>query len=113
MRALAILITAAAIHFGVSDAALAQSSTPNVTYPFTGLPTPLTSVTTNCMMRCNGNFALCQSSCIATRIPPPGFIVANPQLGVGTALSAGSCIGFCTNQQLACQIICARDSPSR
>ena len=76
MRALAILITAAAIHFGVSDTALAQTSVPNVTPPLTGLPTPLTSTTTTCMMGCNGSFALCQSSCIARALPPQGTIVA-------------------------------------
>jgi hypothetical protein len=114
MRALSIVIGAAAILFGVRDAALAQTSTtPNVTTPFTGLSTPLTSTTTTCMMTCNSQFALCQSSCVATRSVPPGFLVANPQLGAGNALSAGSCISFCTNQQLACSVVCARASPSR
>ena len=70
MRALAILIAAAAILFGVRDAALAQTSaTPNGTTPFTGLSTPLTSTTTTCMMTCNSQFALCQSSCVARFAP--------------------------------------------
>ena len=114
MRAPRDTTAAAAILFGVRDAALAQTSTtPNVTTPFTGLSTPLTSTTTTCMMTCNSQFALCQSSCVATRSVPPGFLVANPQLGAGNALSAGSCISFCTNQQLACSVVCARASPSR
>ena len=50
MRALAILITVATIYSGMHDAVLAQTSTPNVTAPFQGLQTPLTSTTTNCMM---------------------------------------------------------------
>jgi hypothetical protein len=112
MRALAILIAAVAMHFGVRDAALAQSSTPNVTPPFTGLSTPLTSTTTNCMGSCNGQFANCQSSCIVRRLPP-GTLVRDPNLSGGDVSAAGSCISFCTTQQISCQTVCANASPSR
>jgi hypothetical protein len=64
-------------------------------------PTPLTSTTTTCMMSCNGQFANCQSSGIATRSLPRGTIAGNPSIAVGDVSAAG-CISFCTNQQLSC-----------
>ena len=70
------------------------------------------SVTTTCMMTCNSQYALCQSSCLAsatqTQSSAPGTIV-------GANVNANqSCLFSCTNQQLQCQItICARGSPSR
>jgi hypothetical protein len=64
------------------------------------------------MGRCNGQFSLCQSSCIARR-PPSGILVTDPTLSRGQVSATGSCIAFCTNEQLACQIVCARDAPSR
>lgn len=70
------------------------------------------SVTTTCMMTCNSQYALCQSSCLASgtqaQSSAPGTIV-------GANVNANqSCLFSCTNQQLQCQItICARGSPSR
>jgi hypothetical protein len=71
-----------------------------------------TSVTTTCMMTCNSQYALCQSSCLAsgtqTQSTAPGTIV-------GANVNANqSCLASCTNIQLQCQInTCARASPSR
>jgi hypothetical protein len=65
------------------------------------------SVTTTCMMTCNGQYANCQSSCLATGAQQQSTIAGanvNPNQ---------TCIASCTNQQLQCQIICARSSPSR
>jgi hypothetical protein len=69
------------------------------------------SVTTTCMMTCNGQYANCQSSCLTIgtqqQFSPSGTILganANPNQ---------TCLASCTNQQLQCQIICARSSPSR
>jgi hypothetical protein len=69
-----------------------------------------TSTVTNCMMNCNSAYALCQSNCV------------NPQQAIntlnqgtfsrGNVVANGSCISTCTNQQLVCQITCARASPS-
>jgi hypothetical protein len=47
--ALAAFLAAAVVGAGTRDG-LAQSSIPTVTPPLTGLATPLTSTTTNCMM---------------------------------------------------------------
>ena len=68
MWVFAILIAAAAIYFGAHDVALAQATTPNVTPPFQGLSTPVTSTVTNCMMSCNSQVSNCQTGCV---IPAP------------------------------------------
>jgi hypothetical protein len=70
-----------------------------------------TSVTTTCMMTCNGQYANCQSSCLAT-----GTQSQSSASGaiVGANVNANqSCLSSCTNQQLQCQITCARASPSQ
>jgi hypothetical protein len=69
-----------------------------------------TSTVTNCMMNCNSAYAFCQSNCV------------NPQQAVntlnqgtfsrGNVVANGSCISLCSNQQISCQITCARTSPS-
>jgi hypothetical protein len=50
MWVFAILIAVATIYFGAHDVALAQATTPNVTPPFQGLSTPVTSTVTNCKL---------------------------------------------------------------
>ena len=93
MRAFAILIAAVAIYSGRSDAVLAQTSTPNVTTPFTGLSTPLTSTTTNCMMLCNARAANCQTSCLVPSPPtatPAGTITLNATANTACTLGCTS-----------------------
>jgi hypothetical protein len=100
MRGLTILFAALSIvGFAASASAdgkirLAQSST-----------------TTNCMMTCNSQNANCQSSCLATG----GQQQSSPR-GLNTNANVNAnqtCIASCTNQQLQCQIVCARSSPSQ
>ena len=69
-----MLKSAAAVYFGAHEVAFAQATTlntplppfqglpttPNVTPPFHGLSTPVTSTVTNCMMSCNSQAAICQ-----------------------------------------------------
>ena len=105
MRALAILITVATIYSGMHDAVLAQTSTPNVTAPFQGLQTPLTSTTTNCMMFCNSRGANCLASCV---LPSPPTTAGTLNATANTA-----CVSGCTSSQLACQSNCALAAPSR
>ena len=71
-----------------------------------------TSVTTTCMMTCNSQYALCQSSCLASGTQTQS---TSPGTFVGANVNANqSCLASCTNIQLQCQInICARASPSR
>jgi hypothetical protein len=64
-----LLIAAAAIYFGAHDVALAQATTPNVTPPFQGLSTPITSTVTNCMMSCNSQVANCKTGCFIPTTP--------------------------------------------
>ena len=70
-----------------------------------------TSVTTTCMMTCNSQYALCQSSCLASGTQAQS---TSPGTIVGANVNANqSCLASCTNIQLQCQInICARASPS-
>ena len=71
-----------------------------------------TSVTTTCMMTCNSQYALCQSSCLASGTQAQ----SSPSGGIaGANVNANqSCLASCTNIQLQCQInTCARASPSR
>jgi hypothetical protein len=109
MRAFAILVAAAAIYSGTQDPVVAQTSTPNVTVPFTGLSTPLTSTTTNCMMFCNSQAANCQTTCFIP--PPPTTTPAGTVTLNATANTA--CVMGCTSSQLACQTNCALAAPSR
>ena len=70
-----------------------------------------TSNVTNCMMNCNSQKALCQSTCATS---PQAALTLFNQLGVSAAnvVTSQSCISSCTNVQLACQIKCAQASPS-
>ena len=69
------------------------------------------SVTTTCMMTCNATYANCQSSCLAT-----GTQLQSSPLGLRTNADPNAnqvCLASCTNQQLQCQVVCARSSPSQ
>ena len=70
-----------------------------------------TSTVTNCMMNCNSQKALCQSTCLTS---PQAALTLFNQIGVsaGNVISSQSCISSCTNVQLQCQINCGRASPS-
>ena len=70
-----------------------------------------TSTVTNCMMNCNSQKALCQSTCLTS---PQAALTLFNQLGVspGNVIANQSCISSCTNILLQCQITCARFSPS-
>src|SRR5947207_12903269 len=98
----AILIAAATIYFGAHDVALAQATTPNVTPPFQGLSTPITSTVTNCMMLCNSQAANCQTSCVIPASPT----TASTGTGTLNATSRTACVMGCTSSQLACQTNC-------
>jgi len=67
------------------------------------------SVAITCMMTCNSQYANCQSSCLAT-----GTQLQSSPLGLRTNADPNAnqvCLASCTNQQLQCQIVCARSSP--
>jgi len=68
------------------------------------------SPTITCMMTCNSQYANCQSSCLAT-----GTQLQSSALGLRNSDPNANqvCLASCTNQQLQCQIVCARSSPSR
>ena len=70
MRKVCKLVIAAAAYTSAHGIVLAQTSTPNVTAPFTGLATPLTSTTTNCMMSCNAQAANCKTGLLFLQRPP-------------------------------------------
>jgi hypothetical protein len=63
----ALLIVALALCTSPDDV-LAQTTVPNVAPPLTGLSTPLTSTTTNCMMSCNSQVANCRTTCVIPAI---------------------------------------------
>ena len=111
MRAFAIILAVAAT--AACGAALAQTTTPNVVNPGTGLQTPLTFTTTTCMMNCNSQVASCRTTCFIpappTRNPSPSF--SPPPILNATPNTA--CLMGCTSTQLACQSGCALNSPSR
>jgi len=67
-----------------------------------------TSNVTNCMMLCNSQAATCQASCIV-----PGTAPTNAATTNGNANLSTSCQVGCSTQQIACQTICARNSPSQ
>jgi hypothetical protein len=118
MRAFAIIVAVAAT--ATCGAALAQTTTPNVVAPITGLSTPLTSTTTNCMMSCNSRAANCQTGCF---VPPPPINAPGPPVTLSPATpppagtlnttASTTCQMSCTSTQLACQSGCALNSPSR
>jgi hypothetical protein len=102
---LAVLLAAAVI--GASTrGGLAQSSIPTVTPPLTGLATPLTSQTTNCMMTCNSQVANCRTACVLPAL-------SSATSGTANATGSTSCLLSCASTHLACQTICAQVSPSR
>jgi hypothetical protein len=104
MRGFAIFVIAAAIYSGAHDAALAQTTTPNVTPPLVGLSTPVTSTVTNCMQSCSSQASNCQTGCVMPAPPtatPAGTVTLNAS--ANTACTIG-----CTSSQLACQTNCAR-----
>jgi hypothetical protein len=93
--------------------ALAQTATPNVVAPPTGLATPLTFTTTTCMGSCNSLAANCQTRCY---VPAPPIPLASPSISPAPILNATgntACLMGCTSTQLACQSGCALNSPSR
>ena len=98
-----LLIAAAAIYFGAHDVALAQATTPNVTPPFQGLSTPITSTVTNCMMLCNSQVANCKTGCFIPTAPT----TASAGGGTLNATSNAACVMGCTSSQLACQTSCS------
>jgi len=103
MWVFAILIAAATIYFGAHDVALAQATTPNVTPPFQGLSTPITSTVTNCMMLCNSQVANCKTGCFIPTAPT----TASAGGGTLNATSNTACVMGCTSSQLACQTSCS------
>jgi hypothetical protein len=111
MRAFAIIL--AVVATAASGPALAQTTTPNVVNPGTGLQTPLTFTTTTCMVNCNSQAANCQTRCYIpvppTPLPSPSF---NPAPILNPTANT-SCIMGCTSTQLACQSGCALNAPSR
>ncbi len=112
MRKALQLFIAAATYAIAHGTVLAQTSTPNVTSPFTGLATPLTSTTTNCMMACNAQVANCKTACVLPSTPTP---TTSGGTGAGTlnASASTACLMNCTSTQLTCQSGCALQSPSR
>ena len=99
-RRTSICVLLAAIVVGLGGGALAAEK----------IRLAQTSSVTNCMMNCNSAFALCNSSCIN------GRAALNASQGIinpGNVFAAGSCVAFCSNQQLNCQTTCALTSPSQ
>jgi hypothetical protein len=76
MRRFTILAAAAMICSSACDT-LAQTSIPTVTPPLTGLATPLTSTTTNCMMTCNSQVANCRTACLIPALSASGTATSN------------------------------------
>jgi hypothetical protein len=92
-------------YFSLRDA-LAQTTVPTVTPPLTGLSTPLTSTTTNCMMSCNSAVANCRTTCV---LPAPALGTTTATTGNATGSTA--CLLVCSNTHLACQTTCAAQFP--
>jgi hypothetical protein len=65
------------------------------------------STVTNCMMSCNSQAATCQTGCVV-----PGTAPTNAATTTSNATSSASCQINCSTQQISCQTICARTSPS-
>lgn len=64
------------------------------------------SVVTTCMMTCNAQSANCQSNCIVPWQQGGNSTTSN-------TTSSANCQLGCSTQQIACQSICARNSPSQ
>jgi hypothetical protein len=107
MWVLAILIAAASFYFGAHDVALAQAATPNVTPPFTGLSTPITSTVTNCMMSCNSQAANCHTGCFIPAAPTSVSAGRGTLTSTLNATSNTACIMGCTSSRLACHTSCS------
>jgi hypothetical protein len=90
MRTFGIILAMAAT--AACSTALAQTATPNVVNPGTGLATPLTFTTTSCMMNCNSQASNCQSSCVlpVLRSPPPSPSSSQPPLLNATPIRTAS-----------------------
>ena len=82
----------------------------NVTQPLTGLATPLTSTTTNCMMTCNSQVANCRTACL---IPAVSSGTASSGTTTSNATGSTACLLTCSSTHLTCQTVCAQVSPSR
>jgi hypothetical protein len=95
MRGLTVLFFAALLIVGFSADASAHEK----------VRLAQNSPTITCMMTCNSQYAMCQSSCLAT-----GSQQQSTPSGVRTTdFNANQvCLASCTNQQLQCQIIYAR-----
>ena len=120
MRALAIIVAAVAMycsaHYACADELirLAQTGGTQQVSPATpGLPTPITSTVTNCMMTCNSQAANCRTTCF---IPAPtttlGAPTTTPASPILNPTATQTCTATCGSTQLACQTNCARLSPS-
>jgi hypothetical protein len=66
-----------------------------------------TSTVTNCMMVCNSQAALCQSTCLVPGTAPTGAATTTSNANVNTTCQLG-----CSTQQISCQTSCAQNSPS-
>jgi hypothetical protein len=62
-----------------------------------------TSAVTACMMLCNSQAALCQTTCVVPGTPPTGAATLTSNANVSTA-----CQLNCTTQQISCQSVCSR-----
>lgn len=66
-----------------------------------------TSAVTNCMMACNSQAALCQTTCLVPGTAPSGAATTTSNANLNT-----SCQLSCSTQQISCQTVCAQNSPS-
>ena len=66
-----------------------------------------TSTVTNCMMACNSRAATCQTTCLIPGTAPIGAATTASNANQSTA-----CQLNCTTQQISCQSIYGRTSPS-
>jgi hypothetical protein len=66
-----------------------------------------TSIVTNCMMACNSQAASCQTTCLIPGTTPTGAATTGSNATQSTA-----CQLNCTTQQINCQALCGRTSPS-
>lgn len=66
------------------------------------------STVTNCMMACNARSATCQTTCLVPGTPPTNAATATGNANLNT-----NCQLNCSTQQIACQTICAQQSPTQ
>jgi hypothetical protein len=102
MKTLAMLFLAAAINV-VGAGAFAQ---PRIRFA-------QSSTATACMMGCNATAANCQTTCLvpgtSLTVPPNTPNAVTP---ITNPTASTSCLLNCGNAQIACQVNCARQSPS-